>query len=169
MPQSSGGVTAFKFRDPEGHPLELLAFPPGKVPEIWRKPQGAIFMGIDHTAISVSNIDASTAFYNGLGFDVISRSVNHGPLQERLDAIPDVRVEVVALALTKPKPHLELLCYHSRLPQATSIRANDIAATRTVLAGKKAQNIAGIAESLVDPDGHHCVIVQDELRDAGFE
>lgn len=26
LPPSSGGVTAFKFRDPEGHPLEMLAF-----------------------------------------------------------------------------------------------------------------------------------------------
>ena len=27
LPASSGGVTAYKFRDPEGHPLELIAFP----------------------------------------------------------------------------------------------------------------------------------------------
>ena len=30
LPASSGGVTAYKFRDPEGHPLELIAFPPGR-------------------------------------------------------------------------------------------------------------------------------------------
>lgn len=35
LPESSGGVTAFKFRDPDGHPLELLAFPDGKVPSRW--------------------------------------------------------------------------------------------------------------------------------------
>ena len=29
LPQSAGGVTAVKFRDPEGHPLEFLQFPPG--------------------------------------------------------------------------------------------------------------------------------------------
>ncbi|HKV53112.1 MAG TPA: VOC family protein, partial [Candidatus Binataceae bacterium] len=28
LPPSAGGVTAIKFRDPEGHPLELLQFPP---------------------------------------------------------------------------------------------------------------------------------------------
>ena len=28
LPDDSGGVTAFKFRDHDGHPLELLAFPP---------------------------------------------------------------------------------------------------------------------------------------------
>ena len=27
LPASSGGVRAFKFRDPDGHPLELLQFP----------------------------------------------------------------------------------------------------------------------------------------------
>ena len=32
LPDSSGGVTAFKFRDHDGHPLELLAFPEGCVP-----------------------------------------------------------------------------------------------------------------------------------------
>ena len=31
LPDSSGGVTAFKFRDHEGHPLELLAFPQDRV------------------------------------------------------------------------------------------------------------------------------------------
>jgi len=32
LPPSSGGVTAFKFRDPDGHPLELLAFAPAAMP-----------------------------------------------------------------------------------------------------------------------------------------
>jgi hypothetical protein len=34
LPASSGGLIAFKFRDPEGHPLELLAFP-GDVRSNW--------------------------------------------------------------------------------------------------------------------------------------
>ena len=29
LPESSGGVCAFKFRDPDGHPLELIEFPAG--------------------------------------------------------------------------------------------------------------------------------------------
>ena len=36
LPAASGGVSAFKFRDPEGHPLELIAFPPGAVPPQWQ-------------------------------------------------------------------------------------------------------------------------------------
>ena len=35
LPLASGGVTAFKFRDPEGHPLELLWFPDGTRPPAW--------------------------------------------------------------------------------------------------------------------------------------
>ena len=30
LPKEDGGVRAFKFRDPDGHPLELLYFPPAK-------------------------------------------------------------------------------------------------------------------------------------------
>jgi len=54
LPDSSGGVTAFKFRDHDGHPLELLAFPEGRVPAAWRDGHGTGprpgFLGVDHTA-----------------------------------------------------------------------------------------------------------------------
>ena len=36
LPARSGGVTAIKFRDPDGHPLELLAFPAEAMPATWR-------------------------------------------------------------------------------------------------------------------------------------
>ena len=56
LPDDSGGVTAFKFRDHDGHPLELLAFPPGHVPGPWRVANGTgSFLGVDHTAIAVSD------------------------------------------------------------------------------------------------------------------
>ena len=32
LPDNSGGVTAYKFRDHDGHPLELLEFPQGRIP-----------------------------------------------------------------------------------------------------------------------------------------
>lgn len=38
LPESSGGVTAFKFRDLEGHPLELIEFPPAGTPKPWQAP-----------------------------------------------------------------------------------------------------------------------------------
>jgi hypothetical protein len=47
-------VTAFKFRDHDGHPLELLAFPEGRVPGPGRTANGTgPFLGVDHTAIAV--------------------------------------------------------------------------------------------------------------------
>ena len=64
LPQSSGGVHAFKFRDPDGHPLELLQFPAGSRPPAWQgraAVAGQIGLGIDHSAISVTDADASTA------------------------------------------------------------------------------------------------------------
>src|SRR6185437_7440320 len=67
LPVASGGVSAFKFRDPEGHPLELLAFPSNAVPEPWRAPAQDIYLGIDHSAISVSNTAISVDFYESLG------------------------------------------------------------------------------------------------------
>ena len=69
LPQRSGGVTAFKFQDPDGHPLELLAFPEHAVPPHWTERSAyGIFLGIDHSAISVRDTAISTAFYQSLGF-----------------------------------------------------------------------------------------------------
>src|SRR4051812_41909917 len=45
-----GGIEAFYFRDPDGHFLEILHFPPGKGAERWQQ-NGPLFLGIDHTAI----------------------------------------------------------------------------------------------------------------------
>ena len=38
LPANTGGVTAFKFRDPDGHPLELLFFPAGAGAAPWHEP-----------------------------------------------------------------------------------------------------------------------------------
>jgi catechol 2,3-dioxygenase-like lactoylglutathione lyase family enzyme len=81
LPATSGGVTALKFRDPEGHPLELLAFPPNNVPSRWREAphRDGPCLGIDHSAIVVSRTAASIAFYQQvLGFSVAGRSLNRG-------------------------------------------------------------------------------------------
>src|ERR1700683_2012939 len=50
LPPCKGGVRAFKFRDPDGHPLELIWFPPGQRRSEWHKrASDAPFLGIDHT------------------------------------------------------------------------------------------------------------------------
>jgi catechol 2,3-dioxygenase-like lactoylglutathione lyase family enzyme len=162
LPPASGGVTAFKFRDPDGHPLELLAFPAHTVPAPWSEcSRDGIFLGIDHSAISVRDTAVSTAFYQTVGFGVTAQSFNHGAEQARLDGVPSPQVEVTALSLNATTPHLELLCYRSevrRLEQALS--SNDVAATRIALAVDGLENDVDTAQRLViDPDGHHLLLM----------
>ncbi|MFH6782996.1 MULTISPECIES: VOC family protein [Methylobacterium] len=178
LPASSGGVTAFKFRDPEGHPLEFLAFPAEAVPEAWRgRGSGDVCLGLDHSAISVADTARSVAFYESLGLHVASRSLNAGPEQARLDAVADPTVEVTGLAFPDGRPpHVELLCYRGAPPQPVSdLAIDDVAATRLVIAmaddeamraacaahagrlvsGGLAPRTEGAADALLcDPDGH---------------
>jgi catechol 2,3-dioxygenase-like lactoylglutathione lyase family enzyme len=167
LPDGSGGVTAFKFRDPDGHPLELLAFPEGKSPPPWRDKSGpGPCLGIDHSAISVADAARSTEFYEALGFIVSARSHNHGPKQARLDGLPAPDVEVTALSPTQATPHVELLCYRSSARAASvRLRNNDIAASRLVLeaAGAPRAGPGAARRGVFDPDGHHLLI--DEPAD----
>ena len=140
LPAGSGAVTAFKFRDPEGHPLELIAFPPDNVPPRWRQAphRHDPCLGIDHSAIVVSGTAPSVAFYRQvLGFSVVGGSLNRGREQEQLDAVPGAVVEVTALDPgAANSPHLELLCYRSpgtARGGPAALRSNDIAATRLTL------------------------------------
>ncbi len=160
LPAGSGGVTAFKFRDPEGHPLELLAFPVGGAPPIWSQAgPGDPCLGIDHTAIVVADAERSIAFYRRLGFAVRGETLNAGPEQARLDGLPAARARVVALAPPLATPHIELLCYDERRSgPAHAPRDNDIAATRVVLATDGASpQLAADSRMLRDPDGHRLI------------
>ena len=178
LPPASGGVTAWKFRDPEGHPLELIAFPPGGGPEVWRGiDRGALTVGLDHSAISVADAGRSAAFYEDvLGLRRASQQSNQGPEQEWLDAAPGDVVDVVALAPPDAAtPHVELLAYQT--PQGRPIppdtRANDVAASRLVFETDEIPTLAkalGIEDHLVgpgathllgrDPDGHLLLFVE---------
>jgi catechol 2,3-dioxygenase-like lactoylglutathione lyase family enzyme len=140
----------------------LLAFPgdagsswPGVLPE-------EICLGIDHSAISISNSAASIAFYQNLGLSVSARSFNHGCEQQRLDNVSGAKVDVTALAPRCPTPHLELLCYRGAEQRPTSVRrSNDIASTHLVFElcrGSNAVDGQIIARSMRDPDGHAFLI-----------
>jgi catechol 2,3-dioxygenase-like lactoylglutathione lyase family enzyme len=157
LPQSSGGVTAFKFRDPEGHPLELLAMP---VPVASHPVAPELWCGIDHSAISVSDTMRSVAFYEELGLRLKASSYNHGMEQARLDDVDTPNLEVTALSARSAKPHLELLCYRRPKPRSCPIAANnDVIATRLVFQrGLAANNAAHSSVHCIDPDGHHLVI-----------
>lgn len=144
LPKSAGGVTAIKFRDPEGHPLEFLQFPRGTNHD-WT---GTGIMAIDHSAISVSDVAVSRRFYAHHGLSETGATVNHGPTQDALDGLDEVTVDVVPMNPADKPPHVELLGYRHPIGRRLRLLApNDIAATRIVWQSN--------ADALIrDPDGH---------------
>jgi catechol 2,3-dioxygenase-like lactoylglutathione lyase family enzyme len=144
-----GGIVAYKFRDPDGHPLELISFP---------HPDPRTQGGIDHSAISVADAARSIAFYaERLGLTVAARQVNTGPAQDAMDGLDGVRVDVVALAPAHPAPHVELLGYRTPPGRpALPMHPSDLAASRLVFAVEMATETA----LLRDPDGHHLMLEQ---------
>ncbi len=142
LPASAGGLTAVKFRDPEGHPLEFVQFP--TAPESSRRS----LSGIDHSAICVADADVSRGFYEELGLTVGRPTLNQGPTQVALDGLAEVRVDVVPMSPQIGTPHLELLRYRSPAGRAAGrLQANDVAATRIVWRSNR-------DALLRDPDGH---------------
>jgi len=137
LPDNSGGVAAFKFRDHDGHPLELLAFPQERAPEEWRRTNGTgPFLGVDHTAIAVSDSARSARFFGSVfGFSTGTRTENRGPEQADLDDVDDVHVSVTRLAPDLPSPRMELLHYHvgTRRPIPHDTASSDIVATHSVV------------------------------------
>lgn len=150
LPANTGGVTAFKFRDPEGHPLELISFPD-------EPPSTSLFLRIDHSAISVGDTSQSEAFYRRFGLTAGSRSLNEGVEQERLDDVAQAKVDVTALDFpSEAGPHIELLCYHGAFdPTVSWAEIHDVAATRLMMLAP--DEPPGL---LRDPDGHLVEIVR---------
>jgi catechol 2,3-dioxygenase-like lactoylglutathione lyase family enzyme len=111
---NAGGIEAFYFKDPDGHVLEVLAFPPDKGAPRWHelaRTSGRLFLGIDHTAIVVADTERSLAFYlGGLGLVVAGTSENHGTEQEHLNNVFGARLRITALRAARG-PGIELLEY----------------------------------------------------------
>jgi catechol 2,3-dioxygenase-like lactoylglutathione lyase family enzyme len=144
--KDAGGIKAFYFRDPEDHVLELIWFPTGKGNPKWQSPSlrfGAsgqpetnLFLGIDHTAIVVSDTDKSLAFYRDqLGFKVAGGAHNYGPEQEHLNQVFGARLRITALK-AGGGPGIEFLEYIAPpggrdLPADT--KANDLVFWNTQL------------------------------------
>lgn len=132
---NAGGIKAFYFKDPDGHPLEILQFPAGKGDPRWQA-TGRLFLGIDHTAIVVGDTEASLRFYRDtLGLRVAGESTNYGPEQERLNSVFGARLHITALRAARG-PGVEFLEYLSprngRL--AAGIQPNDLAHWETTVA-----------------------------------
>jgi len=102
---NAAGIRAFYFRDPDGHALEILQFPPDKGDPRWHRPSDRVFLGIDHTAIVVGDTEASLGFYRDvLGMRVVGGSENHGPEQERLNNVFGARLRITTLRATAAPP-----------------------------------------------------------------
>lgn len=96
--EAAAGIEAFYFRDPDGNTLELIHFPPDKGDPRWQQPTEQLFLGIDHTAIAVSNTEKSRQFYhNILGLEVAGESENYGTEQEHLNNVQDARLRITGL------------------------------------------------------------------------
>ena len=126
---NAGGIEAFYFKDPDGHHLEILAFPPDKGAARWHAPGAALFLGIDHTAIVVRDTLPSLAFFeDALGLEVRGRSENYGTEQEHLNNVFGARLLITALGAAGG-PAVEFLDYLTPATgRATPIdsRANDL-------------------------------------------
>lgn len=109
---AAAGIIALKFCDPDNHALELIWFPADKGSEHWRRPTDRLFLGIDHTAITVSNTEQSLKFYREvLGLRLGGATLNTGITQERLDGVPNPRVRVTAVMPETSPPFIEFLQY----------------------------------------------------------
>ncbi len=155
LPDSDAGVTAFKFRDRDGHPLEFLQFAADNTPAHWRNSGGSgIHLGIDHSAISVADATHSVHFYESLGLATSSRSLNQGIAQAHLDGVPDPIVDVISLTPLKATPHVELLHYHTCSRPIREVPcSHDIAATRLIFVDTNIER-HDATRIIQDPDGH---------------
>jgi catechol 2,3-dioxygenase-like lactoylglutathione lyase family enzyme len=109
--KDAGGIKAFYFRDPEDHVLEIIWFPTSKGNPKWQQPTDRLFLGIDHTALVVSDTDQSLAFYRDrLGFRVAGGAHNYGTEQEHLNQVFGARLRITALKAERG-PGIEFLEY----------------------------------------------------------
>ena len=127
--KNAGGIQAFYFRDPDGHFLEILAFPPDKGDARWHRGGDQLFLGIDHTAIVVSDTEASLRFYRDqLGMTVVGESENYGVEQEHLNNVFGDRLHITSLrAASGPGVEfLEYLAPRDGRPYPPEEKANDL-------------------------------------------
>ena len=145
--KNASGIRAFYFRDPDGHFLEILQFPPDKGDAKWHRPGATLFLGIDHTAIVVADTDASLRFYRDtLGMRVAGESENYGTEQEHLNNVFGARLRITALRAAHG-PGIELLEYlapRDGRPMPPDSRANDLWAWKTTLATRQADSVADV-------------------------
>jgi catechol 2,3-dioxygenase-like lactoylglutathione lyase family enzyme len=158
--KGAGGIRAFYFRDPDGHFLEVLQFPPDKGDAKWHRPGGQLFLGVDHTAIVVGDTEASLKFYRDtLGMRVAGESENYGHEQEHLNNVFGARLRITSLRAAAG-PGVELLEYLAprtgRLLPVDS-QVNDLWAWETIFLTRE---IEAAAQTL---HFHKCLFISSGL------
>jgi catechol 2,3-dioxygenase-like lactoylglutathione lyase family enzyme len=181
---NAAGIEAFYFRDPDGHFLEILAFPTGKGDPRWQD-KSRLFLGIDHTAIVSGDTERSLRYYrDGLGLTVAGGSENYGVEQEHLNNVFGARLRITTLEAAKG-PGVELLEYlapRNGRPAPLDLQANDLAHWHTTIVTHGVAALlkfqaggwlvspdvvpfdasTGFARGLMlrDPDGHGVLLVE---------
>jgi catechol 2,3-dioxygenase-like lactoylglutathione lyase family enzyme len=181
---AAAGIRAFYFRSPEGHPLELIYFPPGKGLPIWQNSK-PLFLGIDHTAIAVSDTTKSLRLYQQvLGFVQAGGSLNYGKTQEALSAVASAKVQITSLIGKETRGMgLEFLHYLEGTKGRESRHlAHDLAASRMIIAvnhleetlvkleredidyfylGEIKEEGSRKAALITDTDGHYLLLMEE--------
>lgn len=141
--KAAAGIRAFYFKDPDGHNLELIYFPPGKGNPKWQKPTNQLFLGIDHTAIVVSNTANSLSFYRDLlGLTVAGDSMNYGTEQAHLNNVEGARLHISGLK-APTGVGIEFLEYlEPRDGRSLPVRPNDLLHWQTTLVVNDVKAIA---------------------------
>ena len=186
---AAAGIKAFYFRDPDQHNLEVIYFPPGKGDPRWQEKTDKLFLGIDHTAIGISNTDASLKFYRDLlGMRKAGESENFGTEQEHLNQVSGAHLRITGMRASSG-PGVEFLEYltpRDGRPRPVDVRANDIVHWQTIvttddvdLLAKKLRDAhvgfvspgvtlvpkdkLGFSKGALvgDPDGHDVLLIQE--------
>ena len=185
---AAAGIKAFYFRDPDGHNLEVIYFPPGKGDPRWQEKTDKLFLGIDHTAIGIANTEASLHFYRDLlGFRKAGESENFGTEQEHLNQVFGAYLQITGMRAASGAgiEFLEYIAPRDGRPRPADIRANDIVHWQTMittddvdLIAKKLgdahvhfvssgvvsmpKDKAGFSKGALvsDPDGHDVLLIQ---------
>jgi catechol 2,3-dioxygenase-like lactoylglutathione lyase family enzyme len=186
--KAAAGIKAFYFRDPDQHNLEVIYFPPDKGDPRWQGKIDKLFLGIDHTAIGISNTDASFKFYGDLlGLHKAGESENFGTEQEHLNQVFGAHLRITGMRASAG-PGVEFLEYltpRDGRPRPADVRANDIVHWQTTIATDDVDELAnrlrgahvhfvspgvvampkdkaGFSKGAVvsDPDGHDVLLIE---------
>src|SRR5205809_5565823 len=186
--KAAAGIKAFYFRDPDQHNLEIIYFPPDKGDPRWQEKTDKLFLGIDHTAIGISNTDASLKFYRDLlGLRKAGESENFGTEQEHLNQVFGAHLRITGMRAASG-PGIEFLEYLTPgdgRPRPSDVHANDIVHWQTMIAtddvdllAKKLRDahVSFVSSGVVmmpkdkvgyfkgalvsDPDGHSVLLIQ---------